>query len=75
MTLPRLNPADRAKLKAMTLERSQVLPAGKVWFCAGRDIVLKTNLSLMEAALVIPHQADTLAVSAADFPAIREWIG
>jgi hypothetical protein len=75
MNLPRLSMENRTKLKALTLEQSQILPPGKVWFCQGRKVLLKTNLGLIAVALVIPPGADTICVSAADHPQIKEWIG
>ena len=73
--LPRLSVTDRARLKALKLEQSQVLPAGKVWFCQGRSIVTRSNLSLMSVAVVVPGRADTLCVAAADYEAVKGWIG
>lgn len=75
MTLPALSVTDRSALRALTLEKSAILQAGKVWFCRGRRIVTRSNFSLMGVAVVIPSNVDTICVSAADYPAVKEWLG
>lgn len=73
--LPRLSITDRAALKGLILEQSQVLHPGKVWFCQGRTIITRTNLSLMSAAVVVPSKADTICVAAIDYERVKGWIG
>lgn len=76
MTLPlRLSVTDRYKLKALTLEQSQVLPAGKIWWCRGRAIVNYGTLADLGNVFAIPRSADTLCVAAADYETVKEWLG
>jgi len=73
--LPRLSVTDRYRLKGLILEQSQIVPAGKLWWCRGRKIIQHGTIGDLARVALIPKEADTLCVSAADYPAVKGWIG
>lgn len=67
--------ADQQRLRELKIHQSQIPPAGRVMFCRGREILGHGDVSKLGDFLYIPKRADTVCISAADFPDVREWLG
>lgn len=67
--------ADQTLLRQLKFERSAVPEPGRVLFCRGRRILGYGDVSKLGDFLYIPKYADTVCVSAADYPDVREWLG
>lgn len=68
MTIASMSVTDFYRLTALRLERSQVVPAGRVIWCRGRKLLGYGQLSNLS---VIPKEADTVCLSSADYDAVR----
>lgn len=73
MTLPALSTTDRYALKELRLEQGGVVHPGKAMWCRGRTVIRIVDLS--RVTFPLPKGVNTLVVSPADFPAVKEWIG
>jgi len=77
MTAPTvtLSVTDRYRLKDLDWQESQIVQAGKVMFCRGRQVLGYAKVADLGRVSALPTGADTACVSAADYDDVRRWIG
>ncbi len=73
--VPFAKAADQTRLRTMSIESSQVPPAGRVMFWSGRKLLGYGDVSRLGDFMAIPKNADTICISASDYPDVREWLG
>lgn len=67
--------ADQTQLRSLKFEQSAMPPAGRVMFWRGRKLLGYGEVSKLGDFMAIPKNADTVSVSAVDYPDVREWLG
>jgi hypothetical protein len=67
--------ADQTRMRSLSFEQSPVPTPGRVMFCRGRSILGYGDIDKLGDFLYIPKLADTVCVSATDYPDVREWLG
>jgi len=65
---------DRTVFKALTLLQLGTVPAGRVMWCRGRQVLGYNDVATLGNIFTIPKGADTLCVSATDFADIQAWL-
>jgi len=76
MTAPafKLTVTQRDRLRDLKWEKSQAVIAGRVMLCRGRHIVGYCNVDELANTKTIAAKADTVALSAADYDDVQEWL-
>jgi hypothetical protein len=65
---------DRTVFRALELQQTGTVPAGRVMFCRGRKVLGYADVARLGNIFEIPKGADTICVSAADLQDVKEWI-
>jgi hypothetical protein len=65
---------DRTVFKQLTLQHTNTVPAGRVMWCRGRQVLGYNDVSQLGNIFAIPKGADTLCVSPADYDEIMSWL-
>ena len=66
---------DRYRLKELALQSTATVTPGRVMFCRDRKVLGYADVAELANVFKIPKGANTLCVSTADYPDIREWLG
>lgn len=66
---------DRYRIKELALQSAGAVTPGRVMWCRDRKVLGYGDVADLANVFKIPKGANTLCVSSADYPDIREWLG